>query len=240
MADGDLFFLLTGEDVPSPPDPVPPTMGSCGAELYAACTPIAKDDEPHRWVLAHLCEALGRMRQAVSDLVRDSEDGPGWSLATDVTRAPGADSEIDMLPFLAMLAGVRLAPELDDRERRLAIRQRDGYWRGRAEAIVSFAGRYTVDGSGVSARERYSARLGAGVDAPYHGQVRIRRSRLKPGVDEETLRRRVLARIPAGLIYDVVISDAADFEQVREDFSDFDDLARSFDDFDDLARYEGA
>jgi hypothetical protein len=254
MADGDLLLTLRFDAagyVPGPPDPEPPPMGSCGAELYAALEPLAWDDHNQRWALAHLCEAIGRMRQAVSDLVRDSEqtvviDGrevevevPGWSRATDVDLAPGSDAEIDLLPFVGQLAGVRDVENLSEEDRRSAIRAREGFRRGQPAAVLSFARRFMVDGRGVTLRERYDARLGAGTDAPYHGQVRIKRSRIKPGVDELDLRQRVLATIPAGLVYDVVISDTADFEQVRQDFDDFHALADAFADFDALADYAG-
>jgi hypothetical protein len=214
-----------------------PTMGSCGVELYDASQPLAAFDEDHGMAFAHLCEAIGRMRQAVSDLVRDTDEGPGWSMATDVDRAPGADSEIDMLPFLGQLVGVGKIAHLSDADRREAIRQRDGFWRGRPESIVSFALRYTDGTPGaVQLRERYNPALGAGIDAPYHGRVIIKRSRLLPGVDEADLSRRVLARIPGGLIYDVLITDELDYDEVEATFADYDDVLARTTDYDDLLR----
>lgn len=214
-----------------------PRMGSCGAELYAAMAPVAGDDHLYGWALAHLCEAIGRMRQAVSDIVRDSDVGPGWVRATDIDLLPGADSEIDseidMVPFFAQLVGVRLAPELSDDDRIEAIRQRNGFWRGRPAAIVSYAERFT-DGGGVVLRQRYDPRLGFGVDAPYCGRVVIKRSRLKPGVVEDDLRRRILDRIPAGLIYDVVITDARDYDDVADTFRTYDGVAAGTTSYDDL------
>jgi hypothetical protein len=250
MTDGDVILSL-GIDDGQTPDAAPPPLGSCGAELYAAIAPLAQDDSLHGWPLAHLCEAIGRMRQAVADLVRDWPeevvvDGhattvlrPGWSRATDVSHAPGAGSEIDMLPFLGQLVGVRGIEALSDEDRRAAIRERDGFSRGSAAAILSFARRFTVDGSGVNLRERYSETLGAAVDAPGSGEVRIKRSRLLPGVDAGELRAQLTARLPAGLDFDVTITDEIDFEELRQRFADFDDLRSRFSNFDDLSRYQG-
>lgn len=212
MADGDLILTLRFESASSPA-PIPPPLGSCGAELYAAVAPLAHEDEQHGWPLAHLCEAIGRMRQAVSDLVRDSDDGPGWSAAVDVDRALGADREIDLLPWLGQLVGVSGIEHLPDADRRSAIREREGHWRGRPAALLSYALRFT-DGTGVRIRERYDPALGLDVDAPAHGRVLIRRSRLRPGVDPDDLRQRILARVPAGLIYDVLITDERDYDDV--------------------------
>lgn len=222
-------------------DPIPPPMGTCGADLYEAMRPFAGDryevDAANGWVLAHLCEAIGRMRQAVSDLVRDSDDGPGWSPLTDVDRAPGADQEIDGLPFVAQLAGVQLTPGLNDTDRRAAILRRDGFHRGRPDAIVSFAERYTDGTPGaVQIRERYNPALGLGVDAPYYGRIIIKRSRLLPGVDTVDLARRVLARVPAGLIYDVLITDDLDWDEVRAAYSNWDDARARTTDWADLLR----
>lgn len=218
-------------------------MTDLGRERYEALRMFAWADAEHGWPLAHVCEAHGRMLQAVADLVRDEDGHPGWSRLVDLDRAPGAAEEIDCLPFIAAPAGVRLAPALGDAERREAIRRREGFHRGRPAAIVSWVSRFTDGTPGaVTLRERYDPGLGGGVDAACHLEVRIRRSRLLPGVDERALEAAILADdgpIPAGLIGRVAITDTADFEQVRQDFDDFDDLTDSFDDFDDLTGYEG-
>ncbi|MDW5597652.1 hypothetical protein VSS74_25095 [Conexibacter stalactiti] len=193
MENGDLILTLEFDDSR------PPEMGSCGAELYAALAPLAYDDAANGWPLAHLCEALGRMRQPVSDMVRAWEETvrpnpldpdyaqvvtrSGWTRATHVDAAPGAAAAIgggfDMLPFLGQLVGVRGIEGLNDSDRRAAIRERAGFSRGRPRSIVSFAERFTDGTPGtVRLRERYNPAVGAGVDAPYHGRVLIRRSRL--------------------------------------------------------------
>lgn len=251
MTEGHIVLTLAFDDGELFPDPVPPPLGSCGQELYDAIAPLAQDDHLHGWALAHVCEAIGRMRQAVSDIVRDWEeevviDGrprtvvrPGWSRATDVSSAPGADGEIDMLPFLGQLVGVRGIEALSDADRREAIRGRDGFSRGSASAILAFARRFT-DGGGVVLRERYSEELGAGVDAPGSGEIRIKRSRLRPGVDPDALRDLIAARLPAGLDLEVTITDAIDFEELRQAYDDFDHLTASYEDFSDLlARNQG-
>lgn len=197
MADGDIILPLAFEGVP------PFEMGSCGAELYAALAPLAYDDDQHGWALAWLCEALGRMRQPISDLVRaweehgvsayDGEGGDrvtvtmarsGWSRAAHPSRGPGrtgARGDVDLLPFIGQLVGVRGIEQLGNEDRRAAIRRRDGYSRGQRAAILSFAQRFMVggEGEGVTLRERYDPSLGADVDAAYHGRVIVKRSRVR-------------------------------------------------------------
>lgn len=250
MTEGAIILTLAFDDGELFPDPVPPPLGSCGQELYEAIAPLAQDDHLHGWALAHTCEAIGRMRQAVSDIVRDWEEEvviggrprlvvrPGWSRATDVSSAPGADSEIDLLPFLGQLVGVRGIEGLSDTDRRESIRGRDGFSRGSVAAILAFVRRFT-DGGGVVLRERYSETLGSAVDAPGSGEIRVKRSRLLPGVDADTLRTLITARLPAGLDLEVTITDEVDFEELRQSFDNFNHLRASFEDFDELARYQG-
>lgn len=213
MEDGDLILTLQFDDSR------PPELGSCGADLYAALAPLAFDDAQNGWPLAHLCEALGRMRQPVSDMVRAWEETirpdpldpdyeqivtrSGWTRATHVDYAPGAaaaiDGGFDMLPFLGQLAGVRGIEGLNDRDRRAAIRDRGGYSRGRPRSIVSFAERFTDGTPGaVRLRERYNPALGAGIDAPSHGRVLIRRSRLS-ALERNNLAHDPRATGPVGL-----------------------------------------
>jgi hypothetical protein len=201
--------------------PVPPPLGSVGADLYAAVEPLAWVDPEHDWALAHLCEALGRLSQELEDLIRDPDEGRTWSKLLDVDTAPGAGGRIDALPWLAQLAGVRLPAGLSDGERRDAIRRRSGTWRGTTDAVVSVAERFVADGVGVTLRERYSDALPIGSDAPYHGQVRFRSSRLLPGSDETTIARAVLAEIPAGLRYAIVFSDERDYEMVAGEWTSY-------------------
>lgn len=226
------------DDYVSVPDPVPPAIGSVGEEVYAALRPLADDDRNQGWTLLHICEAAGRMWQAVHDLTRYDDQGrPGWSALLDLERCPGQSDEIDGLPFLGQIAGVRRIAHLPDDERRAAIREREGYHRGRPAAIVSYAMRFTDGTPGaVVIRERYDPALGLGVDAPYHGRVRIKRSRLLPGLDEAEISARILARIPAGLIYDVEITDDLDWDDVRSTYTSWDDVLARTTSWDDLLR----
>jgi hypothetical protein len=194
MADGDVILDLQFDDG-SVIDPEPPfAMGSCGRELYAAVAPLAYEDDLHGWPLARLCEALGRMRQPISDLVRAWEERgvvvensrelvtmerSGWSRAAHPTHAPGAGADIDLLPFVGQLAGVRGIEPLSNDDRREAIRRRDGFSRGQRAAILSFAQRFMDGDGGVTLRERYDPSSGGGEDdAPYSGRIVLKRSRI--------------------------------------------------------------
>lgn len=223
MADGDLYITVTLADPGGAP-----SLGAVGEDIYSSHRAVAFADQDNGWALAHLCEAEGRMWQPIDDLIRDSDAGPGWSSVMDVDRAA-----TENLPFLGQFVGVRQLAGLSDTDQRDAIRRRDGFWRGRPEAIVARGQRYTVDGQGVSIRERYDPSLGAGVDAPYHLQVRVKRSKLRAGQEAE-MRKYVLAGIPGALKCDITVSDDRDFDDVAATWATFDDVLTGVTDFDHL------
>lgn len=234
-----LVLEMLPPDYVSVPDPSPPAMGSCGSELYVALAPIAYADSENGWYLAHLCEAIGRMRQAVSDLVRDSDEGVGWSAMLDVDRAPGADAEIDCLPFLGQFAGARNIAHLSDVDRRAAIREREGYWRGTLRAVLSTAESFTDGTPGaVELRERYNPALGMGVDAAYRGRLRLRGAFLNLVGDDDFIVARIKARIPIGLVYEVVVTDDRTWDDVDSTYASWDAAEADNVDWDDLESFD--
>jgi Phage tail protein (Tail_P2_I) len=121
----------------------PASSGSWADELYARLAPIAYADGDNGWALLHFCSSLGTMFQPIRDLVRDSDDGPGWSALLDIDRCPDS-----YLGYLAQLHGVSLLPQLAGQsdadyatEMRDWIKRADGLNRGSADAIKAAAER---------------------------------------------------------------------------------------------------
>jgi hypothetical protein len=127
---------------------VTPPMGTFAQDLYGRLAPVAVHDESLGWPLAYFCEALGQMFQDMEDVVRDSEDGPGWSSVMDLTRVP-----LLWLPWLAQFIGVTLPKRLDgetdgDYRTRAAlyVSNRPGFKRGTPAAMIA-AAKETLTGS---------------------------------------------------------------------------------------------
>lgn len=114
----------------------PSPVGSAGQRLYESLAPIAHRDEDTGWHLLIYCAALGAMRQELSDLVADTDDGPSWSPLLDVERCPA-----DLLPFLAKFVGVRLVEGEDEDSARDRVRTPAGFLRGTPAALVAAAQR---------------------------------------------------------------------------------------------------
>ena len=63
-------------------------------------------DEAQGWPLLSFIAALTFELSELDDLVRDTDEAPGWSAAVDLERAPVA-----MLPWLGQFVGVRGGPQ---------------------------------------------------------------------------------------------------------------------------------
>jgi hypothetical protein len=73
------------------------------SRLYDALAPIGQDDSVNGWSLLIYVNAIGVMFQIIEDLVRDTADGPGWSVLMDLDRSPSV-----ALPWLGQFVGVRI------------------------------------------------------------------------------------------------------------------------------------
>ena len=112
----------------APPELLPDTYA---ARLYYMLTPLARADPDNAWSLLIYMNATGVMFQLVEDLVRDTPDGPGWSILLDLDRCiPEA------LPWLGQLVGVRLPAGMNEADQRERIAQTDGFKRGTRSALI--------------------------------------------------------------------------------------------------------
>jgi uncharacterized iron-regulated membrane protein len=114
--------------VSTPPPSLAPQ--SYAARLYASMAPLASADASYGWSLLILCNAIGTMFQLIDDVVRDSEDGPGWSMLLDLDRTLD-----EALPWLGQFAGVRVISGSTPDQMRQRIRSTDGFRRGTAAAM---------------------------------------------------------------------------------------------------------
>jgi len=119
-------------DLPAPPAELEPD--AFAGRLYAMLEPLAEQDPVAGWSLLILCNSIGVMYELVEEWVRDTPDGPGWSLLLDLDRCPD-----EALPWLAQFAGVRVLPGSSPADMRARIASTDGFKRGTRAAMVGAA-----------------------------------------------------------------------------------------------------
>jgi hypothetical protein len=150
-------------DAPTPPDDLVPE--AFAARLYGMLAPLAQQDFDSAWSLLILCNAIGGMYEPVEEWVRDTPEGPGWSLLVDLDRCPP-----EALPWLGQFVGVRIPPALTaDADRRAWVASTDGWKRGTRDALIGAAKATLTGNQALVFRERDGAAYGATTpDDAYH------------------------------------------------------------------------
>lgn len=200
-----------------------PIVGTLAEELYASLAPFAYDDEAHDWAMLHHCQAAMLPVQWVADLVRDSDDGPGWSALVDPDRCPDF-----ALPWLAQPAGVTLVPGMTADQQRALIRDEPAQDRGTLGALVAAAQRRLTGTKRVILRERDGS--------AYRLTVITLISETPDAAGTEADIRAVK---PAGLVLNYETSADWSFEILRTTFDTFADVAAEYSDFEDLRTNHG-
>lgn len=201
-----------------------PTLTRFGQDVYQAVAPLAYADEEHGYPLALFADAFGRMFQPVDDLAGDTAEGPGWSQAVDIDRAPP-----EALGWLAQFTGVTLDPTLDDTAQRAWIRAGSGMKRGTPAAIVAAARKHLTGTQTVVINERDA---GACPSEPAYGLtvITFTSETPDPAVTEADIR----AAKPAGLVLQYLTADGMNFALLKTDYATFGDVKSTFATFDAL------
>ena len=188
-----------------------PDMTTVGADLYDAVAPLATEDEAQDWALANFMSALGLLLEDVALLVRTDDDGnDGWTAFASPDRCPDS-----FLFTLAVWAGVRYPRRMSTDDLRALIGPHaPGLWRGTKGAITAAVARYLTPEGKIFFEER------ADGDA-YH--IRIFTYEAET-LDEPSLRRELLAAIPAGLILDYEVRIGQTYGQLKAAVATYGDM----------------
>jgi hypothetical protein len=175
------------ESPPSDSDFQPATVAE---DLYNRLGPWRRADlrNPSRPLLV-LCEALMASLQPVEDVIRDTDDGPGWSVVMDPDRAPVA-----WLPWLSNFAGLAGFDYsgLTEADFRDLIKGGHVRLRGSRAALEAAPKPYLEGTKTVHFIERHG-------DA-YHLTISVLASEV---VDFEKVRNAVLRQKPTGIVINV-------------------------------------
>lgn len=190
--------------LPLPPATLAPD--SFAARLYGALLPLAYQDPANAWALLILCNALGTEYQLVEELVRDTPDGPGWSVLVDLDRCPDW-----ALPWLAQLVGVRLLPGSDPTEQRARIESTGGFRRGTRDALIGAAQATLTGNKNVIFRERDHP----ATDTPAYAYYLTVITYAAQTPDPTATRNALLAQKPAGILLDYRTATGQDWQQVK-------------------------
>jgi len=195
---------------PAPPGDLTPD--TYAARLYASLAPLAEYDPSTSWSLLILCNAIGIPFQLVEEWVRDTPEGPGWSLLLDLDRCPD-----EALPWLAQFVGVRLLPDSTPDDQRHRIASTDGFRRGTPAAMRGAAQATLTGGRSVVFRERYGD--------PYVLDVLTYTSQTP---DPAATERALISQKPGGIVLTYRTADGQDWQSVKDRFATWADVKATY------------
>jgi hypothetical protein len=194
-----------------------PIVSDLAEELYIRLGPWHDAAELEgaandNWWLLQVCESIMGRLQPIEDIVRDTDDGPGWSPVMDVNRAPS-----DWLGWLAQFAGKTLKQGLTDLAQRARIASTDGIDRGKPGAIVGAAQQLLTGAKTVYLVERNGSawRLGVTTNA---GET--------PNPDK--VRTAILEQKPGGIVLATATVTGANYNALRDTHADYNEIKTTF------------
>ncbi len=169
-----------------------PEVPAAAEVLYAELAVSQPGDDTRGWPLLILLGGIGHaLEPRLYDLVRDTDDVPGWTSALSPADAPSW-----VLAWLAQFAGVRLTPGATEEQQREQITSPPAFERGTAAAMTA-AARGTLTGT---QQVRFYERN----PGPYDLLVRTSTAETPdPAATLAALR----SQKPAGLILTYIVSD---------------------------------
>lgn len=193
-----------------------------GAGIQAA---IAIDDKGRGYPLLKFLNGYYMPMQDIDDIVRDTDEGPGWTILFDADRCPSR-----YLPWLAMFAGVRINRSMTDQQIRERIKDRPAWRRGTPAGIKQAAQSKLTGAKKVILRERHQ--IGNPDDAPgyfelitYTDETPDSAAVLRTVVDEQK---------DVGLLIGYRVLDGQDWDQVVADWDSWDDVMSNYDTWTDV------
>lgn len=126
-----------------------PAVRRTAAFLYEELGVTQPRDEALGWPFLVLLHGVATAMGQLPDVVRDDDNGPGWSALLDPDRCPAW-----ALPWLAQFAGVELTPGADEAQQRAEITHPPAFVRGTVQAIKDAATFALTGGKHVTLFER--------------------------------------------------------------------------------------
>ena len=211
----------------TPPAELEPTVFA--DRLYSSLEQLARVDGSYGWSLLILCNAIAAMFELVEELVRDTVDGPGWSVLMDAERCPAV-----ALPWLGQFDGVRLPAAATEQEQRDLIQAALGFRRGTADSMIGAAKRTLTGQQRLIFRERDGAAHGDPT-APDYAYYLTVWSYLNETPNPAATLDALLSQKPGGIVMTYTAQAMQDYQLVKDMHANYGVVRSSYIDYSALA-----
>lgn len=198
-----------------------PVVSEAAERLYADLGPWREGDDARGYPLLSFCEALVGGLQDIESIIRDTDDGPGWSAIMDPDRAP-----VEYLGWLGQFIGVRTLVGLDEASQRLRLKEASGMRRGTVAALEGAARQWLTGSRQVIIIERDGS--------PYRLTVR---TYIAETPDQARVVAALQAEKPAGLVLTYQAVSGATYAQLSAYRATYASLDTAFGTYEDQTLY---
>ena len=178
---------------------------SIAEQLTESLGPFSAESEE----LGQFLEALADPTESIYSIVGEEAQDVGWSIVFDADTCPA-----EILPWLAQFEGVTLTEDMNEAQRRTAIKVREGAARGRPATIISRVERTLMISRRIILEERYE-------DNAYVLYVRTFAAETP---SEDLTRAAIISQKPAGLVLDYQVIAEGSYDALELAFETYDDI----------------
>lgn len=188
-----------------------PVVSPTAEEAYAGLVPWNTADE-NVWDLLKYVQSITLGLDEINQIVRDTDERPGWSIIMDVDNAPAK-----YLPWLAQFVGVVVDYGLSEADQRQQIKDTQGFRRGTPASMRAAAQLYLTGSKSVIIDERDTS--------PYHLRVRTFDSETP---DPARVEAALLSEKPAGLVMEYLVTNGLTYDEIAATGKTYNELHDEF------------
>jgi hypothetical protein len=192
------------------------------ARMYRMLLPLTQSDPSYSWSLLTFVNAATLAYEQVEQWVRDTPEGPGWSLLLDVNRCPP-----EALPWLGQFVGVRLLKGATEEQNRERIVATDGFKRGTPAAIKGAAQATLTGNRSVFMTERDHDPA----DTPNYAYYLTVQTYTGQTPNPTATLNAILAQKPGGIVLTYRCTVGQIYDQVRARFATYTALHAAYPDY---------
>lgn len=169
-------------------------------------------DESVDWHLLKFVQALTLNLTVINDLVRDTDEGPGWSIILDADRA-----DPKYFPWMGQFNGTTVDLGLSEDDQRQQLKEVAGFRRGTIASMIAAAQPYLTGTKTVTITERDTS--------AYHFSVSTFTAETP---DSSKVLAALLSQKPAGLVMDYTVAAGLTYGDLKASGKTYGELDAEF------------
>jgi hypothetical protein len=195
-----------------------PEVSNTTQVAYDSLMPWNSADEVTGWHLLKFIAAVTADLSAMDDLVRDTDDNPGWSIVLDADNAP-----VEYLPWIGQFIGADVDLNLSEADQREQVKHVAGFRRGTLASMIAAARPYLTGTKKIVGAERSG-----------NAYNLLLRTFASETTDPTKVYNALLSQKPAGITLDYGVITGIGYATITVTAKTYDELRAEFPTYDDM------